>query len=399
VGRLARIEGIPMKITALVPVYREPKRAADIVRALAAEARPLARILVVVDGESNDSIDAALDGIRQLPGVTIIEGRPHLGKAAALNRAVGETDGEGILFIDNDIELSAGAGLLALTEAMLSDRDIAELPKVGRGSGPVAAMCRYEFLSNILATEYLARKAGRMPSINGAAFAVRRGLFEELGGFSAIVNEDMDFAARAFLAGARFGFDPAMTVGNAVPETVEDWLRQRKRWSINSALWSATYVAKVIESEPGLRPQLGISGLVFPLPFLALLAGALVPGLAVDFSHGGALATALAALGGAALAFAPVALLFAKTSRRYGSPFGLGGFLAYSAAYLPVWGVASLSGMISVAFGKLPDLDWKHDPAEDGKAIRAASIGVRLRESERERRRRLRAGRKAYSTR
>ena len=388
-----------MKITALVPVYREPKRAADIVRALAAEARPEARILVVVDGESNDSIEAALDGIRQLPAVTIIEGRPHLGKAAALNRAVGETDGEGILFIDNDIELSAGAGLLALTEAMLSDRDIAELPKVGRGSGPVAAMCRYEFLSNILATEYLARKAGRMPSINGAAFAVRRGLFEELGGFSAIVNEDMDFAARAFLAGARFGFDPAMTVGNAVPETVEDWLRQRKRWSINSALWSATYVAKVIESEPGLRPHLGISGLLFPLPFLSLLAGALVPGLAVDFSHGGALATALAALGGAALAFAPVAAIFARASRRYGSPFGLAGFLAYSALYLPVWGMASLSGMINVALGKLPDLDWKHDTAADGKAIRAASIGGKIRESERERRRRLRAGRKAYSTR
>ena len=70
-----------------------------------------------------------------------------------------------------------------------------------------------------------------------------------------------------------------------------------------------------------------------------------------------------------------------------------------SAVYLPIWGVASLSGMISVAFGKLPDLDWKHDTAADGKAIRAASIGGKIRESERERRRRLRSGRKAYSTR
>lgn len=388
-----------MKTTALVPVYREPKRAADIVRALAAEARPEARILVVVDGEGNDSIDAALSGIRRLPAVTIIEGRPHLGKAEALNRAVRETDGEGLLFIDNDIEIPAGAGLLARTEAMLSERDIAELPKVGRGSGPVAAMCRYEFLSNILATEYLARRAGRIPSINGAAFAVRRDLFEELGGFSAIVNEDMDFGARAFLAGARFGFDPAMTVGNEVPGTVEDWLRQRKRWSINCALWSATYVAKVVESEPALRPRLGISGLLFPLPFLALLSGALIPGLAVDFSHGGALATGLAALGGSTLAFAPVAALFARVSKRYGSPFGLLGFLAYSAVYLPVWGMASLSGMISVAFGKLPDLDWKHDSSADRKAVREASIGGRIRASERERRRRLRAGRKAYSTR
>ena len=388
-----------MTITALVPVYREPKRAADIVRALSAEGRPEANIVVVVDGESTDSIAEALDGIRGLPAVRVIEGQPHLGKAEALNRAVRGAEGEGVLFIDNDIELPSGAGLIARTEAILAGCDIAELPKVGRGRGPVAAMVRYEFLSNILATEYLARRAGRMPSINGAAFAVRRKLFEELGGFSAIVNEDMDFAARAFLAGARFGFDPAMTVGNGVPETVEDWLRQRKRWSINSALWSATYVEKVIEREPELRPRLGISGLLFPLPFLALLVGALAPGLAVDFSHGGGLATALAALAGAALAFAPVAILFARASRRYGSPFGLAGFLVYSAVYLPVWGVASLSGMISVAFGKLPDLDWKHDTAADGKAIRAASIGGRLRESGSERKRHLRAGRKAYSTR
>lgn len=388
-----------MTITALVPVYREPKRVADIVRALAAESRPGTSIMVVVDGESTDSIAAALQGIRQLPAVTIIEGEPHLGKAEALNRAISRADGEGLLFIDNDIEVPAGGRLLAQTEAMLAERDIAELPKVGRGRGPVAAMGRYEFLSNIIATEYLARKAGRMPSINGAAFAVRRRLFEELGGFNAIVNEDMDFAARAFLAGARFGFDPAMTVGNAVPETVEDWLRQRKRWSINSALWSATYVEKVIESEPGLRPRLGISGLLFPLPFLALLLGALVAGLAVDFSHGSATAAALAALGGAVLAFAPVLALFAKASRRYGSPFGFAGFLAYSAVYLPIWGMASLSGMISVAFGKLPELDWKHDTAADGEAIRAAAIGGKLRKTEGERKRRLRSGRKAYSTR
>lgn len=388
-----------MTVAALVPVYREPKRLADIVGELAAENRQGSRIVVVVDGEGNPSIDAALARIRPLPGVTVIEGQPHLGKAEALNRAVRGLGCEGLLFIDNDIEVPPHACLLARTEAILARHDLAELPKTGQGAGPVAAMGAYEFLSNILATEYLARKAGRMPSINGAAFAVRRGLFDELGGFSAIVNEDMDFAARAFLSGASFGFDPAMTVANKVPETVEDWLKQRKRWSINTALWSATYIEKVMERAPELRPRLGISGLLFPLPFLALLLGALVPGIAVDLARGGAFAACLAALGGGAIAFVPIVALFARTARRYGARFGLASFAVYSLAYLPVWGIASLSGMISVAFGKLPDLDWKHDSAEDGKALRAASIVGKLRKSERDRKRRLRAGRKAYSTR
>ena len=33
-----------------------------------------------------------------------------------------------------------------------------------------------------------------------------------------------------------------MTVGNDAPESFETWIKQRKRWSINVALWSSTYM-------------------------------------------------------------------------------------------------------------------------------------------------------------
>ena len=391
-----------MTVTALIPVYKDPKKASSIIRRLADEARPGARILLVVDGETNPSIEAAIKEAGEPGGVTVITGRPHLGKAEALNRAVQESGGDILLFLDNDIELGPGTGLLARTEAVLADRDIAELPKVGRGRGFVAAMCGYEFLSNVMATDYLVGRTGRMPSMNGAAFAIRRDLFEKLGGFRPTINEDTDLAARAFLSGARFGYDPSMTVGNAAPESARDWLRQRKRWSINAALWSAAYIGKVMEQAPELRIRMGISGAIFPLPFLALTAGALLSGIIAGQAGAAPLPTGFAALAGAALAFSPVAAAFARSARRHGASFGLPGFLAYSLS-LP----APLGN-------HLPRRDhqgslWTHtagdrlearDASAEGMALSEASLEGRLRKSlERERKRQaLRKGR-AYSTR
>jgi biofilm PGA synthesis N-glycosyltransferase PgaC len=357
-----------MRIAALIPVYRHPRRLVQIARALASEDFPGARVLVAVDGETNAEILSALDAIRDLPCVDILDGRPHLGKAETLNRAVRETEVDLLLFLDNDIDIRTGTPLFALSTRLLADRDLAELPKVGLGGGAVAAMGRYEFLANLIATEYLVGKAGRFPSINGAAFVMRRELFLRLGCFRPVMNEDMDLAARAYLAGARFGFDPAMTVGNEVPETLEDWFKQRRRWAVNSALWSTVYVERVLRRYPKLGPFLGFSGLLFPLPFLAILAGAILGGsllagaalLPPGLGEASAPTRLLGSLLGALVCLAPVARYFSRQARRFGTRFRIGSFLVFSALYLPLWGLASLTGMISISLGKLPELDWKH---------------------------------------
>jgi cellulose synthase/poly-beta-1,6-N-acetylglucosamine synthase-like glycosyltransferase len=373
------------KVAVFIPVHEIPKRAAEIASTLSAEGYDEGQVLLVVDGETTTEISEALDPIRGLPGVTVVDGRPHLGKAEAINRAVREQGSEFLLFLDNDIELPSGTPFLELTAGILEQNDIAELPKAGRGRGPVAAMETYEFLSNVVATEYLAARTGRVPSLNGAAFACRRSLFDRLGGFRTVVNEDTDFAARAFLASARFGFDPAMTVGNEVPETPAAWLKQRRRWSLNMALWSMTYMDGIMRHDPELRPALSVSGLLFPLPLLALLAGALLPLIPADIYHLRGAAAAAASFLGLILLFGPVAMFYARKSRQYGSHFGLPSFTAYALIYLPIWGLASALGVLGIASGKLPELDWKHDPSksmaaiERKKALRAARKSLKRR--------------------
>lgn len=369
-----------MRISALVPVYEQPKRAAEIARKLSAEAatlnsgetEPRAEILLVVDGASNADIDAALLEARGLPAVRVIEGRPHLGKAEALNRAVAENDADELLFLDNDICLPSGVAFFRLTARILEGHDIAELPKIGLGESAMAKVVSYEHLANILASEYLAERGGRCPSMNGAAFAIRRDLFDSLGGFRRVVNEDTDLAARAFLEGARFGFDPAMTVGNDAPESFGAWLKQRKRWSINVALWSSTYMAKIMKSASDIALPLLLSSLIFPLPLLECAVGALL-GILANAAFGlGPLWEIILGLAGGCAGFGAATRYYAKRAEIYGAAFSLPSFFAFSFGYLPIWGLASLTGSIIVSTGNLPDLDWKHDEAEDLALINAA---------------------------
>jgi cellulose synthase/poly-beta-1,6-N-acetylglucosamine synthase-like glycosyltransferase len=253
-------------------------------------------------------------------------------------------------------------------------------------------MVTYEFLSNIVATEYIVGRAGRIPSLNGAAFAIRKELFDRLGGFRAVVNEDTDLAGRAFFLGARFGFDPAMTVNNEVPERIGAWLKQRRRWAINTALWTTVHLERVLKNAPEIRPTMAVSSIFFPLPTIGLVAGIFLPLIPASMMGASGLGTLLLCLGGVILCFGPTALYFARKSKDYSSPFGIPSFLAFSAFYLPIWGLASMLGMINVATGNLPDLDWKHDRNQDLENLR---IAAELKEGEKDKGRK----RKAYSPR
>jgi|GEM_PF-831116 len=367
-----------MKIAALVPVYAKKKRADSIIRNLSIEAAGIqskgsgleAETILVIDGASNSDIDSLVEEARILPCVKVIQGRPHLGKAEALNRAIAECDAEELLFLDNDIDLPAGVPFFRLTERILEEHEIAELPKIGKGRSLTARVQSYEFLANVVSEGYLAEHGERCPSVNGAAFAVRREVFDSLGGFRRVLNEDMDFAARAFMAGARFGFDHAMTVPNDVPETVKAWYEQRKRWMISPALWSSAYMPSIIKySFQHSNFYLESSSIFYPLPPLAAALGAL----------GGWLLSLIPALSGVwrapliaaagLLCYLAVQRYFHRKADYYGAYFEPLTFFLYSFIYLPVWGITALKGSLLVAMGKLPELDWKHDEAEDIRII------------------------------
>ncbi|MFZ2636125.1 MAG: glycosyltransferase family 2 protein [Rectinemataceae bacterium] len=347
-----------MTISTFIPTYATPKRLESLARSLSAESCPDSEIVIVVDGATTPEIGAALESVRSLPRVRIVEGNPHLGKAAALNRAVAGSDASLLVFIDNDVLVAPGVALFEGCIRMLESSDIGELPKTGLGRGPVAAMMKLEFLANLAGTRVVVNRTGRCPSMNGAAFAVRRELFLELGGFAAVVNEDLDFSARAFLAGARFGLDPSLRVLNEVPETPAAWFRQRRRWAVSLGVWNDTYLARFRKDAPGATSGLVLSSMVFPLPFVAAVAAIAAAIVGYGLSGPG-IPGFLIGLSGLSL-YAFSALYFAREAKYFMQPFSLVAFVVYSLVYLPIWGISSLTGILIAKTRGVPEMDWKY---------------------------------------
>lgn len=359
-----------MKISAFIPVYRQPKHLEALVRSLSAEDFHDSETIVVVDGETTPEIASALEAVRRLPRVKIVEGVPHLGKAAALNRAVASTSSGSLLFLDNDIRVEPGIELFRGCSRLLETCSLVELPKAGAGKGPVAAMMKQEFLANLVGTKIIVNRSGRSPSMNGAAFAVRRSLFRRLDGFAPTINEDVDFAARAFLAGARFGLDPSTRVLNDVPETLAEWYRQRKRWSINFGLWTNTYLSKFKKEAPAIARSQNISSLIFGMPFVTALVAVIA--VFVGFvTHGGEFRGIFVGLSGIA-AFWLCGSYFAKEAKYFGQKFSWISYLFYSLVYCPIWAISSIIGTIVVRERGVPEMDWKYEQSDKGE--KSASI-------------------------
>lgn len=344
-------------ITAFIPVYGKPKKVSHLARKLSDEALPDSSVVVVVDGDTTPEIDAALAKVRDLPRVRVIEGNPHEGKAIALNRAVAGTRSDYLVFLDNDISIPDGVTLLGNCLTLLQKKDLVELPKQGRGKGPVAAMVKLEFLANIIGSKVVVDTTGQCPSMNGAAFAVRRKLFDALGGFSSVINEDVDFGARAYLAGASFGIDPSVRVLDDVPETVKTWYDQRKRWSISLGLWGNTYVGRILTRSARNFWGMFACSATFPAPFItALIAVLTLARLPLEVSKG--VAGILPSTLGLGL-YLLCGVFYARYARYFGQSFSWPAFVAYSLLYLPVWGIASAAGTVMVAVNAIPSIDWK----------------------------------------
>ncbi len=255
-----------MKITALVPVYRVPKRAKDILGKLMAMPYVDKEIIVIVDGSTNPEIESALEPYRA--AITIHYNNEQLGKTESLNRVALRHVTDVFLILDNDIELPDDPAYLDKVATNMERYDLIEIPKEAIATTFISRMMAMEFLSFAMLSFTMAKLAKKSPSMNGAACAIRALLFRMLDGFRPVINEDMDFAARAFQLHAAFGYPRELKVRNEAPDTVRDWVVQRKRWALNNILWIKENFLLIL-THFFRTPALFLSTVLFFLPFLA----------------------------------------------------------------------------------------------------------------------------------
>ena len=364
-------------IAIIIPVYERPKRVADILSRLLADDYPRASIVVVVDGRSSETIDAALAPFEGR--IEVLRNEERLGKSASLMRAASGRSEDLLLFFDNDVILGEEPAFLQKFANAMRSADIANFPFEIIGDTLLARMMRYEFLGTALSQIILGGLARRSPAVMGAALGIRRLLFEELGGFRRLVCEDIDLGARAFERKARFVFVSELLVRTEVPETVPEWMRQRKRWAVGNIVWLNEHFLMILKHAFGsfrffvsalalFLPSLALSALFFglrkvqlghflPLVYLVIDRFNFLAGFFFWVSHYHAFV--FDGLVPVATGLAVSEVIYLALSRRLGFDFNPLEFVLFYFVYSPIWVLANVVAWFLVLFRVDLGFDWK----------------------------------------
>ena len=166
---------------------------------------------IVYDNASSDGTQGLVRD--RFPEVVLIKGPANIGFAAACNHGATIAQGEYLAFINPDTMVLPG-WLLPLIGLLESDPTVgAATPQIIFADRPeVVNTCgnQVHFSGITYCREYGAPVSEKIPTevgaISGAAFVIRKRLFEDLGGFEAsffLYYEDTDLSLRIRAAGLR----------------------------------------------------------------------------------------------------------------------------------------------------------------------------------------------------
>jgi cellulose synthase/poly-beta-1,6-N-acetylglucosamine synthase-like glycosyltransferase len=264
-------------ISIFIPIYKESNQLESMLNALNSQ-DVTKEIFVTVDEPTQDFSEK----IKQLENdnVKFIVNKERIGKANALNNTEKLSTGKILLFLDSDVRISDDHDFLRKIIMETQTADIVDIKKrVEKGKSLLSKMAYYEYFTYNVSAWLSSRFMHMCPAVNGAAFAIKREIFEKVGGFHRVVGEDIDLATRAFLADSSFAYSADVEVKNIVYSEWGKWFKQRRRWAIAQALWLKDWYQDLAKRFVK-KPQVFLPSLFFLYPSIAIFViSALVPNL------------------------------------------------------------------------------------------------------------------------
>lgn len=205
-----------MIISAIVLAYGAEPHLVDCVAALAHSSVPVEIIVVNNVADPTQVAKAAGHGVRLLdPG-------RNLGFAGGANLGAAAATGDVLVFVNSDAVVAPDAvavlaervrnpsvGLASASVRLASDPDLLNT------SGNPVNFLMFSWAGNLGEPAHAHDRAVAVASISGATFAVRRQVWDELGGFDEeyfAYCEDVDLSLRAWRSGYQVMFEPAAVV-------------------------------------------------------------------------------------------------------------------------------------------------------------------------------------------
>jgi cellulose synthase/poly-beta-1,6-N-acetylglucosamine synthase-like glycosyltransferase len=252
-------------VSILVPAYNEARVIGKSLEALLQSHYSKYEVIVVDDG-STDRTAQVVQEYSSDPRIRLVV-REHEGKSRALNAGIQEARGEIVVTTDADTLLDLDFIPRVLTEF--------EDSRVAAVSGNIKVGNRHFLLAGWQSIEYITaynldRRAYALLNcisvLPGAASAWRRQDLLAVGGFAHdTLAEDADLTVRLRRLGLRVGYADRALAWTESPQSVPNFLRQRRRWSYGTlqVLWKHRDVL--------FRPKYGALGFVaFPSALIYL---------------------------------------------------------------------------------------------------------------------------------
>ena len=205
-----------MTATAIVLAYGDEPWLGDCLSALAAEAVP---IVVVDNGSTHPELLSAWE---QRDGVTVVRPGRNLGYAGGCNAGASAASGDVLVFVNSDAIVQPGA-IAALTSALGTEETALVCASIRFAQTPDllnTAGNPFHYLGLVWSGHFgePASEHARpvdVATVTGATFAVRRKVWESLGGFAEewfAYNEDSELSLRAWQRGWRVRYEPTAVV-------------------------------------------------------------------------------------------------------------------------------------------------------------------------------------------
>ncbi len=367
-----------MDVSIFIPVYKESNQLEGQLNELGSQ-NVTKEFFVTVDQPT----DEFCEKIKQLEmkNVKFIVNKQRIGKANALNNTVELSSGKVLLFFDSDVAIPHDADYLRKIIMDMQHTDILDIKKrVTKDKSFLSKMAYYEYFTFNISAWLASRYMHKCPAVNGAAFAIKREMFEKVHGFRKVVAEDIDLATRAFLEGSSFAYTTDVEVKNEVHSDWHKWFTQRRRWAIGQALWLKDWyrdLGKRFIKKPQiflpslffLYPSVAVFFLSAVIPSLWMYNSLLVFSLFLSMKFNIALPIFLLSLGTADVlkillislsGFAFTAAVFYGFSRKLGFQIKLHELFVYYFFYSTIWMIIIVIGHIQVfALGKKAGPGWK----------------------------------------
>ena len=189
--------------------------------------------VIVIDDGSSDRTSEIVGEYTKLGPIRLLRKEVNEGKAMALNDALPICRGEIFLLIDADITVTPD--ILRYMVPHFSSGRVAAVtgnPRVANRGSLLKVLQAIEFSSIISMQRRAQRIWGRVMTVSGAVFALRRSAILDVGPFlPSMATEDIDLTWRLQMRFWDVRYEPNAVVWMQVPPNLRELWKQRRRWA------------------------------------------------------------------------------------------------------------------------------------------------------------------------